>query len=378
MKEFSVSIKEKAHRIDPVILICVIGMTLLSIITLAGGAAGGGKSFTSSRVMVQIGTGLVGFVLMLIISFIDYDTLVQKFKYLIFAAAILLMTWVILFGYGEMGNKNWVSIPGIPFNIQPSELVKPLFIITFASHIDSVKAHINKFINVIKLIIHAGIIMGMVLMTGDLGSTLVYASVVVSMLFCAGLSLWYFAAAAVIIVAAFPVLWEFMTPTQQARILVGFNPELDPQKVGYQPLISRSAIASGGFRGSGYSGGTIYKTLPAAQSDFLFSVLAEKFGFFGCFIYIALMSVLVIRLILIARRARKDYGALICAGVTALCVFQTLENIGMCLAMLPVVGITLPFFSYGGSAMLSMYICMGVVQSVRSHNKKYYFEREDA
>jgi rod shape determining protein RodA len=378
LKEFSVSIKDKAQRIDPVILICVIGMTLLSIITLSGGAAGGGKEFTSSRIMVQICTGFVGLVLMILISFIDYDALIQRFKYLIFAVAILLMAWVLMFGYGSLGNKNWVSVPGIPFNIQPSEFVKPLFIITFASHIDSVKAHINKFLNVVKLLIHAGVIMGMVLMTGDLGSVLVYAAVMLTMLFCAGLSLWYFAAAAAIAVAAFPILWEFMTTTQQSRILVGFNPDLDPSGFGYQPLISRSAIAAGGFRGSGYSGGTIYQSLPEAQSDFLFSVLAEKFGFFGCFVYIAFMSVLVIRLILIAKHARKDYGALICAGVAALCIFQSLENIGMCLAMLPVVGITLPFFSYGGSAMLSMYICMGVVQSVRSHNKKYYFEREDA
>ena len=107
-------------------------------------------------------------------------------------------------------------------------------------------------------------------------------------------------------------------------------------------------------------------------------MLAEKFGFFGAFAYMALMTILIIRLLLIARRARKDSGANICVGVAAIMLAQSIENLGMCLGMLPVVGITLPFLSYGGSSMLAAFIYIGAVQSVATHNHKYYFERENA
>jgi len=196
------------------------------------------------------------------------------------------------------------------------------------------------------------------------------------MVFCAGISLWYIAGALAIAVILFPILWEYMEEYQRQRILVGFNPDLDPDDKGYQSIKSRACIISGGFRGAGFTGGSRYFSLPAAQSDCLFSVLAEKFGFIGTFTYIALIVVLIWRIIMLARTCRKNYASYICMGMVGMLVAQTLENIGMCLAIMPVVGITLPFFSYGGSSMLSMYMCLGVLQSISSHNHKYYFERE--
>ena len=284
----------------------------------------------------------------------------------------------VLFGKGDNGNKNWLRIPGVPFDIQPSEYVKLLFILTFSKHIKELEGKINKITSVLQLAVHAGIIIALVLMTGDLGSALVYMFIMAVMLLVGGLSIWYFIAIGAVLVLASPVWWNLLSEKRQLRIVYGFNPEGDPTYIGYQPLKSRAAIASGGFLGSGFRGGTQYKYLPACYSDFIFAVLAEKFGFFGCFTYMVLMSVLIVRLLWIARIARKDYGAYMCAGVVALLIFQTLENIGMCLAMLPVIGITLPFMSYGGSSMLSMYMLIGMVQSIKSHNQKYFFEREKA
>ena len=197
-------------------------------------------------------------------------------------------------------------------------------------------------------------------------------------MYTAGLSLWYFAAAVVIVVALFPHIWPKLSEYQQQRILVGFNPELDPERYGYQALKSRAAIAAGGFSGAGFSGGSYFKLIPEYKSDFLFAVFSEKFGFIGAFTYMALMGTLILRLVWIARHARKDCGANICIGVAAIMLVQSLENIGMCLGMLPVVGITLPFLSYGGSSMLASFIYIGVIQSIATHNQKYYFEREHA
>ncbi len=377
MKEFSVSLKEKFQRIDYIILLSVLGMAFLSILTLSGVAsdsAGGPR-----RVVVQIAAMLLGLFCAFTISMFDYDELLRRFSLPLFIISVVGMLLTLLIGTGPEGSTNrcWIEIPNL-ISIQTSEFVKILFVLTFAKHIDKVKEKINHPLSVLALCLHGGIITLFVLATGDLGSALVFAAVMALMLFTGGLSLWYFTAAAAIIIILFPYVWPRLAGYQQQRILVGFDPMLDPEGYGYQPLKSLAAIAAGGFRGAGYSGGSYYAVIPKYYTDFIFAVVAEKFGFFGVFTYIALMIVFICRLIYLARRARKDCGANICMGIAAIFIAQTLENIGMCLGMLPVVGITLPFLSYGGSSMLSSFLCIGVVQSVATHNKKYYFEREKA
>lgn len=374
MKEFSLTLKEKARQLDMVMLFCAMALSILSVVTLASSADAykAGMAYARNQVFAMV----LGLLCVGIISMIDYDMLIERLEYVFFGISVALLLAVILFGEGEMGNENWISIPIINMNIQPTEFVKITFIITFSRHLDRVKHKINHPMHVLQLLIHGGIIIGMVVLSGDDGMALVYAVIFAVMLFCAGISLWYVAGAVALVVILFPVLWDHMALYQQQRILVGFNPDLDPDYIGYQSIKSRDCIISGGFRGTGFSGGTKYYSLPAAQSDCLFSVLAEKFGFIGTFTYIALITILVWRIILLAKHCRKNYASFICMGMVGMLLAQTLENIGMCLAIMPVVGITLPFFSYGGSSMLSMYMCLGVLQSICSHNHKYYFERE--
>jgi len=376
MKEFSVSFREKLRSVDYVILLSVIGMTALSVLTLYGDAR---TAAGVRRVYMQAGAALVGLVGVFLMSMLDYEELLRRFSVPLFLAAVGVLLITYRFGVGprpDSTNRCWLDFKFIM--IQPSEFIKIIFIMTFGRHIDLVKAKINRPLTVLSLAVHGGIITGLVLLTGDLGSALVFAAIMLFMLFTAGLSIWYFAAALLIVVLIFPYLWPRLHPYQRNRILAGFNPEIDPENAGYQPLRSRAAIAAGGFRGAGLHGGSYYRLVPAHETDFFFAMVAEKFGFFGTFLYMVLMGVLIVRLLLLARSARKDCGANICIGVVAIMVSQTLENIGMCLGMLPVVGITLPFLSYGGSSMLASYFTIAVVESVATHNKKYYFERERA
>lgn len=374
MRTFSVSLKSRLKNLDYFIIFSALGMTLLSLLVLYGGS----NVMGTRRLQIQCVASLVGIFLMIGISFLDYDLWIKHFEIPIFILALIMMAMVLVFGKDNQGNAAWIEIPGIGVDLQPSEFVKILFIITFSRHIDRVKKNINSIKNVFFLLIHAGIIIGLVVLTGDVGSALIFAGITAIMLFAAGLSIWYFIIGLSIVVIALPIIWPHLPTYQQMRIIVGFNPELDPIKWGYQPLLSRSAIAAGGLAGAGLYGGTVYTTLPAKHSDFIFAVLSEKFGIIGGLTYIILMSIMVIRLLYLARKARKDYGALILAGLAGLFIIQTLENIGMCLGMLPVIGITLPFMSYGGSSMLAVYIYIGVALSIASHNKKYYFEREAA
>jgi len=374
LKEFSVTMREKVRQMDMIMLICAIAMSILSVVTLAASA----DAFENGALYVrnQIVALVLGLICVGVISLIDYDALIERIEYLFFVVSIGLLLWVILAGSGEMGNDNWIKIPGINMFIQPTEFAKITFIIHFARHLDRLRHKINHPLSVLQILIHGGLIAGLVVLSGDDGMALVYVAIMAVMVFSTGISLWYVAGAVALVVILFPFLWEHMDNYQRLRILVGFNPELDPIDIGYQPIQSRECIIAGGFRGAGFSGGSRYYSVPAGQSDCLFAILAEKFGFIGTFSYIVLITVMVWRIIILARNSRKNYASYICMGIVGMIVAQTVENIGMCLAVMPVIGITLPFFSYGGSSMLSMYMCLGVLQSICSHNQKYYFERE--
>ena len=350
-------------------------MSLLSILTLIATS----DAYGSYYYKMQAFSTAVGFVAMMAMTFIDYDALISKMKYVFFGITVVLLIIVGIWGTGSYGNENWLSfdLGFINLSFQPSELVKITYIIVYALHLDRLKDKINHPLSVLQLGAHALLILGLIMLTGDLGMALVYVAITAIMIFSSGLSLWYFAGVIAVVITAAPFLWTHLSERQQLRILVGFNPDLDPLDVGWQAIASRNCIISGGFRGAGFSGGSKYFSLGEGQSDFLFAAFSEKFGFIGAFLYIALITTMILRILWIARGTRKNYAAYICIGIAGMLLAQSAENIGMCLAMLPVVGITLPFFSYGVSSMVSMYLCIGVVQSICAHNKKYYFEREN-
>ncbi|MBQ8397824.1 MAG: FtsW/RodA/SpoVE family cell cycle protein [Clostridia bacterium] len=377
MKITAYSIKEKFRKLDPVLLLCTTVLSTFSLLTLWGcreATAGGVK-----RVFVQLAAILLGMMCTFIIANLDYESVANKLFWGFFAVSVLLLVLVLTpLGTGEGTNKSYIVIPFLPFNIQPSEFVKVTFIVTFAKHLDLVKARINHPKSLLGLGLHAGLIVGLILLEKDLGVALVYMAIIALMLFGAGLSLWYFLAVIVAAVLAFPYLWPLMEPYQQERILYGFRPELDPLDKGWQPLQSRAAIASGGVWGKGLEEASAYKTISTKGSynDFIFGIFGEMFGFIGCAVLILTYLVLIWRIVHIARTTRKDLGGYLCFGVAAVLFAQTVENLGMCLAMLPVVGITLPFMSYGGSSMLASYMLLGIVHSVNAQRNKYYFERE--
>ena len=187
--------------------------------------------------------------------------------------------------------------------------------------------------------------------------------------------MWYFIGAGVAAVAAAPIVWSMLAEYQKKRIMVGFNPELDPLDKGYQVIWSKTAIGAGGVTGLGYREGLITQTeiLPAKWTDMIFAVISEEAGFIGASLVLVLLAVLVMRTFMNSLSCDRMSGALILAGVGGMFMYQIIENIGMCLGMLPVVGITLPFLSYGGSSVLAMYLAVGLVLSVYAKNHRYYF-----
>ncbi len=373
MDRWKLMLHDAVRRVDPILLICTTLLSVISLVTIYGAV----DNFGMSKLKMQFAMAVLGVVVTFIVANLDYHIIVDRLwlALLIFSAGILALTLVA----GDTGaasttaNKSWLTIPGIGIAIQPSEFVKITFICTFSKHLSMVQGVLNRPKTLLLLGAHALLIVGLILLSGDLGVALVYMTLTLLMLFCAGLHWGYFAGAGGALLVAFPFLWDFLATYQQDRIVVGFNPELDPLDKGWQPLLSRQCIENGGLFGVGLQNGGDYEMLAASHTDFILATVCEKFGFIGGMLVIGTMAVLVIRILQIARAASHDYGMYIAVGVAAVLIAQTLENVGMCLALLPTVGITLPFLSCGGSSMLATYILIGMVHSVGAHKpaKRY-------
>ena len=373
MKIFGESLRTRLGRVDPWLLAATTFLSVISILTVFGAV----ENFGKSKLVMQVAMTVVGILAVFVISNLDYKFIVDRYWLFMLIGSALLLALTLIFGSTgenmETANKSWLRLPIIGIAIQPSEFVKVAFLCSFSYHLAEVKDRINKPKTLIGLAIHAGLIVGLILMSGDLGVALVYMGIIAVMLFCAGLSIWYFLGAAVIAVIAFPFLWDLLAPYQQNRIIFGFAPQLDPNDVGKQPLFSRETIAAGGIFGIGLMTPGYYEDLAASHTDFIFATVCEKFGLIGGSLVVGALVLIAVRLIIIAIKCRDTTGKLICAGLSAIIIVQSVENLWMCLALIPVVGITLPFVSCGGSSVLSTYILMGLAHSVYARERKFYF-----
>ena len=362
-------IKTIAQNVDPVIFVCATLLSLISIVTVWGAV----DNFGVSKLRMQIAMFVLGMIVTVVIACVDYRVIVDKLWLYMLVASVALLIITLVWGSSgadrETANKSWLVIPGIGYMIQPSEFIKFTFICTFSKHLYSVRDRINHPLILLPVLAHALLIVGPILLSGDLGVALVYLAIIALMLFCAGLHPGYFAAALALIVLLSPYLWNHLEDYQQQRIIVGFRPELDPLDKGMQPLLSRTAIAAGGFFGNGILGGSYYEALPASHTDFIYATVCEKFGFLGGALVILIFMIMVVRIFMIARIAGEtDFGGFICVGIGAMLVVQILLNVGMCFAMLPVIGITLPLLSCGGSSMLATFLMFGLLHNVYAHS----------
>ncbi len=363
MASLNLSAKSKLRRFDPLLLLLTSILSLMSLTTIFSGR----ETFGTRALLMQFAMTIAGVVAIIVMSNVDLSHIVKNFYIPIFIFSVIILTYTLVFGVAPddgTSNKSWIAVPFVNTMIQPSEFVKATFILTFSMHLEMIGDRINKILPLLSLAAHGGIIIGLILLTGDLGVALVYMGIMLVMLFCAGLKIRYFLGGALLVAAVSPFLWDRLAEYQQKRILIGFNPDSDPRGYGMQQIVSRQAIANGGFFGKVFGGGEVYKNLYAADTDFVFATFCEKFGFFGAFLLMVALIALLLRVIAIAKKANHKHQLYICAGIAGMLIIQTVENIGMCLCMLPVVGITLPFMSAGGSSVLAIYIIFSMVHSI--------------
>ena len=323
----------------------------------------------------QIAAVVLGAAAALLIANADYRFLLKKW-YIAALIGITLAVLVFFFGINVSGTDDtaWLMLPG-GFTIQPSEFIKICFIITFTKHLSFLneKKLIQSPLGVATLTIHALIPMVMIHFQGDDGTVLIFGLIFLFMSYIAGVQLRYFAVLGIMLLVGIPVIWSFvLNDEHRNRFLALFD--LDGNATtnyGWQQFQGKISMAGGGLTGSGlYEGSRVeYGIVPEQENDFIFTVAGEELGFIGCMILMAILFGIIIRVIIDARKANENDGRFLCTGVFATIASQTIINLGMVLGFLPVIGITLPLFSAGGTSALSTLICIGLVQSVCNHNE---------
>ena len=324
---------------------------------------------TVRPVFIQVLCMIIGIVAAMVISTIDYKKFFQVW-YLAAALGIIPVILTFFIGIAPEGtdDRAWLDL-GFT-TLQPSELMKICFILTFSLHLQKVKPDINKLKVLIPLCLHGFFPAGLIILQGDYGTALVYAVIALIMMWAGGVSWKYFLMGITAVLAVSPFAYFFLlNEDHRERINHLFDIESDIQGIGYQQWRGRVALANGGLTGQGFLKGDLTQAgaVPESHNDFIFVGIGEEFGFLGCITVIILLAAIALRCIRVARICTDEAGKYICVGMFAMLFAQIVINIGMCTSVLPVIGVTLPFFSSGGTSLLCLYLGVGLVLNVYMH-----------
>lgn len=360
------------HRADQLNLTLALGLSALSILCIyATYVAGYCQKRPWQIQALATGLGFLAVVVMMV--FFDYESLAGLWRFY-YPLAAALMVWTAFFGETRPGsdNRSWLSIPGVT-SFQPSEIWKFAFILTFAWHLAKVREDLNRPQALIPVLLNAGLGVGVVLLQRDTGVALVLAVIAMAMLFVAGLSRKLILGALGAGMISLPILWtQFLSDFQRERILSLFDPQQFAETTALQQLEGLDSLGSGQIFGIGLFAEN-HNYVPEMYNDFIFTFIGESFGFVGCVAVVAALSIICGRILWTGAVSRSYVGKYLCTGVFAMLAFQMIVNIGMCLMVLPVIGITLPFLSYGGTSVLSVYVSLGLAMLVYGGNRKNMF-----
>ena len=338
-----------------VLLICGLGVMEIHSATVHTKFAG-----AHIKQVYWIAGGVAG---MFLVSFLNYQVLLERAHWLYIAAVASLMA-VLIFGQRYLGARRWVKMPG-GMHFQPSEWVKLILIVAVAKYFADLQQKELSWPDFIKAGAIVGVPMLMVLAQPDLGTALTYLPIAVMGLFLGGVR---FKQAFTVVLAAallMPLAWHALRPYQRDRLTSFMDPEADQQGSGYQVNQSLIAVGSGGIWGSSAGSQTHLAFLPVPQTDFIFAAFAEEHGFVGALGVMLLYFVVLMRLTQNAQTAPDRAGTFVVMGVVAVLSFHVLVNVGMVVGFMPVTGIPLPLMSYGGSSVLFMFLALGIVMNVR-------------
>jgi rod shape determining protein RodA len=327
--------------------------------------AGGDGALTSGSVFLRglLWTGIALIVFTVAAAF-DYHWL-KTLSWPIYAVELGLLGLTLAVGTGVGGSSRWVSVLGLQF--QFSELAKILMIVVLANYLGARKGRLDSIWSILGACILAGPPWLLVMAQPDLGTSLVFAAILVGMLFMGGASLRWLGAMALTVVAALPLIWTYVLEDYQKLRLTSFlDPLADVQGAGYQLFQSQIAVGSGGWFGKGLTNSTQNQLdfLPVQTTDFVFAILAEELGFIGALVVLGLFIALLWRVLVTGWRSKDPFGTLFAAGLASMILFQLFVNVGMVTGIMPITGIPLPFITHGGASLISIAAGLGILESI--------------
>ena len=367
MRQFVSEFKAFFRKGDVILLLLLLVTTAFGCLMIASATS----YMRSARyIVIQALGAALGVLMYVTMSSIDVDVFSEHRVWLVVFNTFLLLMLVPFGTDNNTGNRSWLEIPLIPFDIQPAEICKITYILIMASVMTSHRGRISSVPSVAIMVMHLGLLFGLnMVLSKDAGVSLIFVFIFIGMAFAGGVSMFWFGLAGGAIAVLAPFAWEYvLSQHQKNRIQVLFDPTLDPEGINerFHSVRSLRSLTGGGFSGQGLFNGTRTQNgeLFAQHTDYIFSAIGEELGFLGCAIVLILMGLIVFRCIQIGRRSQDYTRRLVCFGAASALIFQVMVNVGMCIGVMPVIGLTLPFISYGGSSIVSLYAMLGLVSGV--------------
>ena len=369
MRQYFRELRDFFRKGDLILLLLCLITSAFGVIMIASA-----KNYMGNVrfIIIQVAAIAIGILAYVIVSAIDADFM-SEYRMVFIGLSVFVLLLLIPFGTDlGSGNRSWLDFPFLPIDIQPAEICKISFIIILASTMASHQTKISSIPSVFHMVFQLGLLVGTNLVVSkDTGVSLIFVFIFIGMAFAGGVSLIWFLIAGGGIVAAWPILWNYvLRDHQKNRILVLIDPSIDPDGIDerYHAVRSLRSLTGGGWSGQGLFQGirTQNGELPAQHTDYIFSAIGEELGFLGCILVLCMELAIIIRIIYVGTKSPDYLRRLICFGAASALIFQVSSNVGMCIGLTPVIGLTLPFVSYGGSSTVSLYAMLGLVSGVHA------------
>lgn len=382
LRDYLQELRKFFKKGDMVLLILCLATSAFGCLVIASVTNAAKFGGSTRYIIIQIAATLLGLLCYALMSSVDADFFSEHRTALVIFNVGLLLLLMTPFGTdNKTGNRSWLDIPLIPFNIQPAEICKIFYILTMASVMASHQNRLSHVSSVVHMVVHLVLIVGVnMLASSDAGVSLIFVFIFIGMAFAGGIKMIWFLLGGGALAAVFPVLWsKIMTVEQRNRILVVFDKTIDPLGIDerYHTNLSLKSLTGGGMTGQGLFHGkrTQAGSLFAQHTDYVFSSIGEELGYIGCILVMVLLVAIIARCIWVGTQSPDYMRKMICYGAAAALIFQVISNVGMCMGVTPVIGLTLPLISYGGSSIVTTYAMLGLVSGVHARPAPRSHER---
>ena len=381
MRQFFQELRDFPKKGDMILLLLCLITSAFGCVAIA--SATSAEKFGDSNlkyIVIQLAATLLGVIAYALVSSIDIDAMSERRSWLV-AFNVCLLLLLIPFGTdNNTGNRSWLDIPGVPVMIQPAEICKISYVVIMASVMNAHQNRISAFPSIMHMALHLCILVGLnMVLSKDAGVSLIFVFIFIGMAFGGGVSLGWFALAIGAIAIAFPVIFPYLGEHQQNRIKILFDETIDPQGINerYHYMMNLKSLTGGGLTGQGLFNGnrTQGGNLFAQHPDYIFSSMGEELGFVGCVMIMLLELGIIARCIMVGMKCPDYMRRIICFGAASALTFQVMINIGMCIGVMPVIGLTLPLISYGGSSVVTIYAMLGLVSGSHARPQSQSHER---